>query len=124
MAAGSMTITEISHGSVKKIKAEWTAGTGDDVGAVSASTSKSYDGRIIAVATVPATGDDQPDDNYDVELLDADSVDVALGNLENRDETNREYVKEADLGAIKGTMTISVSGAGASHKGTVYVWLR
>jgi len=125
MAAGSMTLTEVVYGTVKKIKAEWTAGTGDDAGAVSDETTEVYDGRIIGVATVPGTGDDQPDDNYGVTVKDSDSVDLLLGNGANRDEANTEYIAEASCaGVARSKLTIGVENAGAGEKGTIYVYIR
>lgn len=124
MAAGTMTITETVVGTVKKIKAAWTASTGD-TGSVSGTTTNAYDGRIIGVITVPGTGDDKPDDNYDVALNDSDGVDVALGALANRDETNTEFVAEASMaGVARSKLTIAVTTAGSGNKGTTYVFIR
>lgn len=124
MAAGSMTITEYMSGTVKKIKAVWTASTGD-AGNVSGTTTNMFDGRIIGAITVPGTGADQPDDNYDIALNDADGVDVALGALANRDETNTEFVAEASMaGVARSKLTIAVTNAGSGLKGTVSIFIR
>ena len=125
MAAGSMTITEITYGSVKKIKAAWIAGTGAEVGVVSDDTTKYYDGRIIGVCTVPGTAGDQPDDNYGLTVKDEDGVDLLLGNGANRDETNTEYISEASCaGVARSKLTIGITAAGSGLKGTVYVYIR
>ena len=124
MAAGSMVITEISHGTVKKIKAAWTASTGD-TGTVSGVTTKEYDGRIIGVITVPGTGDDAPDADYDIALNDSDGVDVALGAVANRHTSNTEYVAEASMaGVAHSPLTIAVTAAGSGNKGTAYIFVR
>jgi len=125
MAAGTITFTEITYGTVKKIKAAWTAGTAGDAGKAEDSTENYYDGRIIGVVTVPGTVGDQPDDNYSLEVQDDDGVDLLLGSGANRDETNTESLAELDCaGVARSKLTISISSAGASKKGTVYVYIR
>lgn len=125
MAAGTVAVTEENWGSVKKIKFVWTAGTDGDAGTASGSTTTTYEGKLIQATTVPGTGGTQPDDNYDVTLTDADSVDLLAGNGANRDETNTEHITLTNLGAVKAdALTLSVSGAGASNTGTVYVYIR
>lgn len=122
---GTMTITEQVTGTVKKIKAAWTAGTEDYAGAASGTTTLRYDGRIIGVTTVPGTAGDAPDDNYDIALNDEDGVDVALGALANRATATTQYVAEASMaGVAKSKLTIAVTAAGSANKGTVYIFIR
>ena len=122
---GTITFTEITHGTVKKIKAAWTAGTGDYAGEVEDTTEKYYDGRIIGVATVPGTAGDQPDDNYNVAVQDDDGIDLLLGNGASRDEANTEFIAEASCaGLARSKVTISIDSAGSGLKGTVYVYIR
>lgn len=124
MAAGSMTITETRHGSVKKIKAAWTASTGD-TGTVSGTTTYPYDGRLIGAITIPGTAGDAPDPNYDIAVTDSDSVDIALGALADRHTSNTEYVTEANMAGVPGcTLTIAVTNAGSGNKGTLYLYIR
>lgn len=124
MAAGSMTITEYVSGSVKKIKAAWTASTGD-TGTVSGTTSNAYNGRIIGVCTVPGTGDDAPDDEYGLTVADTDSVDLLLGNGAGREQAATEYIQESSCaGVAKSTLTIGITAAGSGNKGTVYIYIR
>lgn len=126
-AAGSaMTFTETTLGSVKKIKVAWTS---DNVtGGVSGTTTYAYSGRIIGAITIPGTVAEQPDDNYDITVTDSDSVDLALGALLNRDETNTEYVAEASMAGIAtGKLTVNVtnaSGSGVNNTGTIYLFIR
>lgn len=125
MAAGTMTLTESGTGTVKKIRAAWTAGTAGEAGTASAETSEVYDGKVITLVTDPAAGGTQPDDNYDVVALDGDGDDVLAGAGADRDETNTEVVTEPNLGAVAGSkLTISVSGAGASNEGVVILTVR
>lgn len=123
MAGSSMVFTEITHGTIKKVKAGWTSD--DATGAVSGSTSHYYNGRIIGVCTVPGTVGDAPTDNYDIAVTDADGVDIALGALANRDTANTEYVSEASMaGVAYSLLTVAVTNAGNSKKGTLYLYIR
>ena len=121
MAGAVMTLTEITYGTVKKIKAEWTS---DSVtGAVSATTVNEYDGRILGVCTVPSAT--APTADYDIALNDNDGVDIALGALADRHTSNIEYVAEAAMaGVAHSPLTIAVTAAGASKLGTVYIYIR
>jgi len=126
MAAGSCTTTETIHGSMKKVVFAWTAGTAPShTGLVSDTTTHAYDGQIIGFTTIPATAGDQPDDNYDVTLTDANSHDVLLGAGANRDETNTEHVTATSMSGVAGSpLTLNVTNAGAGLKGTAIVWIR
>ena len=122
-AAGTATVTEISHTSVRKITWSWTSGTGAEGGTVTKVTTKAYDGRVIALTTDP--GVTAPTDNYDIEVLDADGHDVLLGAGANRDTANTEFVTEASLGAVAGsTLTLSITNAGDAKVGVVVLWVR
>lgn len=120
MADAVVTATEIKHTSIKKITFAWTSdGDGDAEG----TTTYAYDGAIIAMMTIP-DGTSAPSDNYDVAVNDANGHDVLFGAGANRDEATTEYVTSA-LGAVAGsTLTVSVSNAGDTKKGTVVLWLR
>jgi 6,7-dimethyl-8-ribityllumazine synthase len=124
MAAGTMTITETTHGTIKKIKAEWVSGTDAEVGTASGTTTNPFDGRIIGATTVP-DGVAVPTDNYDITVADNDGVDIALGALIDRDTANTEYVAEASMaGVAHSLLTISVAAAGISKEGTIYLYIR
>lgn len=126
-AAGSaMTFTETTHGSVKKVVVSWTS---DNVtGGVSGTTTNGYSGRFLGAITVPGTAGAQPNDNYDITVTDADGVDLALGGLMNRDETNTEFVAEASMAGIAtGKLTFNVTNAsdsGVNNTGTIYLYIR
>lgn len=124
MAAGTVVITETVHGSVKKIRAAFVAGTDGDAGTASGTTAHAYDGKVIALVTDP---DDAlaPDDNWDLVVTDADGDDVLAGAGANRDTANTEIVASASLGAVAGTrLTISVTNAGSGEAGVVTLWIR
>lgn len=126
MAAGSMTIAEYTTGTVKKIKAAWTAGTAPShEGIISGTTTNRYDGRFIGVCTVPGTGGDAPDDEYGLTVSDSDSVDLLLGNGAGREQAATEYLAEASCaGVAKSTLTIGITAAGSANTGTVYIYIR
>jgi hypothetical protein len=123
MAGSSVTFTEMTHGSVKCVKAAWVSD--DATGAVSAKTTRTYDGRCIGLATVPGTVGDQPTDNYDLAVTDANGFDVLLGAGQNRDNVNTEYVAEASMAGVPGCqITFAITNAGNAKKGTAYLWIR
>lgn len=120
--AGTVTFTETVHGSVKKLEIAWTSTAG---GAADGTSEHPYDGRLIAVTTVPAAAGDAPTDNYDLTLTDSGGADVLLGQGADRDTANTEHLLEANLGAVAASkLTLNVTNAGATKQGTVLVWLR
>lgn len=118
--AGTVTITEERLGTVKKVTFAWTSAVG---GAADGTTAYPYTGRIQSVVTVPGTAGVTPDDNYDVVLLDGDSIDVGNGQLINRSQTLTQTVS-ASLGNIVGdTLTLGVTNAGDANSGMVIVYI-
>ncbi|MFO7555295.1 MAG: hypothetical protein R6W88_08840 [Desulfobacterales bacterium] len=122
MAGSLMTFTEITFGSVKKIKAEWVSD--DAAGTASGTTSQHYTGRFAGLITDP--GATAPSDNYTVTISDDDGVDLLLGSATgNRDTANTEFIKEADMaGVAMSQLTFAVSSAGNSKTGTIYLLIR
>jgi len=123
-AAGSaMTFTEVTHGTVKKVKVAWTSD--DTTGAVSGTTTNVYSGRILGAITVPGAGGVQPSNLYDIAVNDSDSVDVALGALIDRSNAATQFVAEASMaGLASSKITVSVTNAGNSKQGTLYLYIR
>ncbi len=118
-----MAITELTHGTVKKITYEWTshAATGD----AEETTTKAYNGAIERLVTVPGTAGDQPADNYDVTVEDSDEVDVLMGEGANRSDTTTQQVGAGDLGVVAySRLTFKIDNAGNSNKGTVHLYIR
>jgi hypothetical protein len=122
MAGSSMTFTETTVGTVKKIKAAWVSDSA--TGAVSGTTTESYSGRFIGLITDP--GATAPSDNYTVTITDADGVDLLLGAaIGNRDTANTEFIAEASMaGVAQSVLTFNVSSAGNSKIGTIYLLIR
>jgi hypothetical protein len=126
MAAGTVTITETAHTSVKKIKFAWVSGdAGGDAGNATGATTLVYDGKLELLTTIPAAAGSAPTDDYDIAITDADGVDVLGGGGQNRDTANTEQVLAANLGAVAGSkLTFTVTNAGNAKAGTAYVYLR
>ena len=123
MAGSVMTFTEITHGTIKKIKAAWTSDSA--TGAVSGTTTNYFNGRIIGACTVPGLAGAAPDPNYDIAVNDNDSVDIALGALIDRHTSSTEYVAEASMAGCAHTqLTVAVTAAGNSNTGTLYLYIR
>lgn len=123
MAGSAMVFTEVIHGSVKKIKCAWTSDSA--TGGVSGTTTASFNGKILGLATVPGTAGAQPDDNYNVTAIDSDSLDVLMSGGLTRDETNTEYVLSTSLGAVvESQLTVTIDTAGNSKTGVAYIYIR
>lgn len=123
MAAGTMTFVEVTHSSVKKIRASWTSGTAGEAGTASATTTNPYDGKLIAFVTDP--GATAPTDDYDIVATDADGDDILIGAGADRDTANTEVVAEASLGAVAGSkITLSVTNAGSAKQGVAILYIR
>lgn len=118
--AGTVVTTEITYPSIKKVTFEWTS---DASGDADGSTTAVFTGKIVQVTTVPS-GTAAPTDNYDIELRDADGVDLLAGAGANRDEANTEHITSANLGAVcVSALTLVVANAGNETEGIVYVFI-
>ena len=122
MAGSSMTFTETTFSTVKKIKAVWVSD--DAAGTASGTTSSVYNGRFIGLITDP--GSPSPSDNYTVTVKDGDGVDLLLGAATtNRDTANTEFLAEASLaGVANSTLTFAIAAAGNSKQGVIYLLIR
>tara|TARA_Y100000310_G_scaffold317685_1_gene370830 strand:+ start:12806 stop:13168 length:363 start_codon:yes stop_codon:yes gene_type:complete len=119
--AGTATYTERDYGTVKLLKCAWVSDASGDVSGTASSIV--YDGKLLAVTTDPSAT--APTDDYDVTVLDDNSMDVLLGAGSDRDTANTEYLLEANLGAVaKSKLTVTVANAGNAKEGTVYIWIR
>jgi len=121
MAAGSITFTEATSGSVKLITFAWTC---DASGNVSGNpTAKTYNGEIVACVTVPAGGGNAPT-AYTLQIQDANGVDVLAQTGTARSTTNQETLKKP-LGAVADSaLTLVIASAGNAKQGTVYLFIR
>lgn len=119
--AGTVTITEETIGTVKKIIFAWTS---DADGAADGITTKVYAGEVIRLVTVPS-GVAAPTNLYDIQVLDADGLDVLAMGGANRSTLNTEQVLEASLGCVANSkLALSIANAGNAKAGTVYLYIR
>ncbi len=120
--AGTVTIAEETYGTVRKVKFAWTS---DAAGAADGITTKAYSGAVERLVTVPGTAGDQPTDLYDVVVNDEDATDVLMGAGANRSNVTTQQVLASSLGVVANDkLTLAVTNAGATKKGTVYVYIR
>jgi len=120
--AGTVTVAERTHTSVKKITWSWTS---DASGNADLVTTKAYDGEVRRLVTVPAGGGSAPTDLYDVVINDADTVDVLLGSGANRAAASTQQVNASSLGIVAGdVLTLQVTNAGNAKSGTVHLYIR
>ena len=121
--AGTVTTTEETIGSVKKITFTWTSSAG---GAADGTTTGYYTGEIVRVVQIPDSGGTQPTNLYDVTVNDDDSADVLLGlgaNLVNN--ANTDKVTKDGLGVVANAqLTLGVTNAGAAKGGKTILYLR
>lgn len=111
----------------------WTSTSGGAADITLASIS----GWIIKGVTVPAGGGSAPTDNYDIDITDANSVNI-LSNcktgLHDRDTANTEevyfFVLNQDATAlstgcspvVSGALTVSITNAGNAKSGTLILY--
>jgi len=127
--AGTVSITEQVHTSMKKVKFEWTSTTG---GAASDTTKNSYSGQlwkaIIAgsTTTAPSTGYDvkiNDSDGYDV--LDSLGVDLGTGTYQfHASSTGGTFAAVSPISAVSSKLTLSVADAGNAKAGEVILYIR
>ena len=125
MAIGtSCTITEETHGSMKKVKFAW-ATLSSSSGGVTATTTGAYNGALERFVTIPGAGALAPTASYDITIMDQDSTDVLMAAGANRHTANTEQVNAASLGVVANdTLTINVTNAGSSNGGTAILYIR
>jgi hypothetical protein len=121
-AVGSITFTEQSFSSVRRITFAWTS---DASGAVSGiPTVGAFDGAIIACVTVPSGGGTAPSASYTLQILDSAGVDVLAQAGTARSATAQETLK-SPLGAVAAsTLSLVIAAAGNAKQGTVHLFLR
>ncbi|MBW8003214.1 MAG: hypothetical protein FVQ80_14535 [Planctomycetes bacterium] len=123
-AAGSAQITEEVYNSVKLIKWAWTSGTGQTV-LVDNTTENFYTGKLLFMTSVPGAGGDAPTDNYDITILDKNSIDLLSDNGLNRATATTESILETSLGAVANSkLALNIAAAGSSNTGVCFLWIR
>jgi hypothetical protein len=107
----------------EKIQVDWTSDASGD-----ASGTVRLDGFLIKVITDPAAAGSAPSDNYDITLV-ADGIDMAAGQLVDRDTANNEMVYPVASSActpifLAGDHVFTVAAAGNAKSGVAYLYLR
>lgn len=121
LAAGTVTVSEETVGSVKKVVFTWTSSAG---GAADATTTYAYNGAILRLITIPDSGT-APTALYDITVVDEDGVDVLAGAGADRSATATEQVATTSLGVVANDkLTLHITNAGNANKGTTIVLIR
>jgi hypothetical protein len=122
-AVGQIVFTHQSHRTEKTLAMAFTADNADG-GEVSGILSPSINGEIGRVLVVPGTGLDQPNDGFNLKLLDSDGVDLLDGNgLLTSNAAPSQILDVASL-ACDGPLELQVDSAGANRKATIKVYYR
>jgi PKD repeat protein len=124
-SAGTCTITEETFGSFKKIKWNWTCGSGTKVDSITTpTTTYAYDGKIEKLVTVGAAGSSAPSNDFDITINDQSSIDVLMGAGGSR-ATTTQYTKGNSMGIVcNDTLTLTITAAGSSNAGATYLYIR
>jgi len=125
--AAAVTLSEETYGVIKKIKWAWTAHTDGKVATTTANavTTKAYNGELVRLVTIPGTGDDAPEADYDVYIYDEDNTDALMAGGLNRHTSNTEQVAASSLGVVANDkLTLYIEGAASGNKGTVILYVR
>ena len=119
--AGTVTITEETYGSIKKIAWTWLC---DASGDADGQTTGAFNGAIERLVTVP-DGTAAPDPDYDIVINDEDGNDVLMGAGADRHTSNTEQVLASSLGVVANDkLNLVVAAAGNAEEGVVYLYLR
>jgi len=121
---GTVTLTEETFGTVKKITCAWTSEDGGgSAGKAQKTTTNIYSGEIIRLVTDP--GATAPSDDYDIYVYDEDGMDVLMAAGKDRDTVNTEQVLGTSLGCVANDkLTFYVENAGNAKIGTIYLYIR
>jgi len=121
MAAGTNACVEETHGSLKKIKWTFTAGSGASTNNIgSAQTSTAFSGLVQGLTTV---GGASMSASWAITIKDQSSVDILMGQGASRAATI-EHTAGSMAGVANDKLTLGIASTGASHGGTVYLLIR
>jgi hypothetical protein len=122
-AVQSVTLTEVTHRSVKQIIWDWKS---TDLGAVVSTTSGYFTGRVLYAAQIPGLVAEQPSDAYDLTVTDANGVDVLVGLGANLTNAANTYKSDVDgLGCVvESKLTLTIAAAGDEKHGKTILYIR
>lgn len=122
VAVGTATHTASNlGGGVEKHSVAWTSSAG---GVVSGSPFSVGRGWILGIKFVPNTGGTQPTDQYDMTIVDTNSVDIARGNGANLSNATATITAAPEICFFEGgTLDVVIANAGAAKTGTVIFYI-
>jgi len=122
MAVGTLTVAASEAGrGITKYLCTWTSSAG---GAVSANSFAVPSGYLVAIKCVPDSGGTQPDDLYDLTLVDADTVDVLDSRGLNLSNAAGKILQwDPPLFIDTATLDLVIANAGSAKGGTVSIWM-
>ena len=94
----------------------WTSATAGTV-----TQTFDWDGALVRMATNP--GSAAPDANYDITLVDADSIDLLATEGLNRHTTSSEQVFPTNTPFHNGTVTFTIANAGGEKTGVCILYM-
>jgi hypothetical protein len=124
--AGSITVTTADLGGlITRYTVAWTSSAG---GAVSGTTFDCKAGHLMQVRQLPDSGGTQPTDQYDVTVLDGNSVDVLAGGGANLSNAAPTYTTPALTAGYPvfveaGALTPTVANAGNAKGGQIVLYV-
>ena len=118
--AGTITAIETRHRSVQEIIFSWLSDASGD--GTATATTYAYSGDILKVVCVP--GATTPDDNYDVTLTDADSIDLLAGQGVDCPNGANLVITGGMIPVVESAISLTIAGGGNAKIGTVHVYVR
>ena len=119
--AGTVTMTEQTYSSVKKVTFDWTCTTG---GAASDTTDNSYDGEVLRVVFKGSSGTT----GYATVINDENSIDILEGGgascTSGTIQLGTGEGKSPVSCVAMSTLALSITGAGNASTGQTIVYIR
>jgi len=109
---------------VERVSIAWTS----DASGNATGTVENLYGFLVKAVTIPAAAGSAPTDNYDITLVDDNSIDAAASALIDRDTANTEQVYPTPTSAqvpvfLCGAHTFTVANAGNAKSGTCVLYI-
>lgn len=97
--------------------------TSDGGGDVNGNAHAVLSGRIIQVRVVPGTGGNQPDDEYNVQILDRSGIDLLVGSGAKLSQSAGALITGLDIwqDTANPSLDVTLSSAGATKQVTVTI---
>ena len=123
--AGTVTMTEKAHSSVKKVTFNWTATTGE----ADKTTTKYYDGQVLRVvdmdnATTGKTYNLLINDSDGVDLLGTQGTGLTSTGAHDFGTSTGGTINWSPLSVVSGKLTLEVDAASTGSTGQTIVYIR